>query len=111
MMINNQTNIYKLNLISDIDNFKKIAKNYLIDYTNKNHSENYGFVCNILNNEMDDLINNIELVSNNKLLIKNNYIYNLKESEINFKNIDIYPEPVKNIFVTMINNFLKSQNI
>ena len=112
MKINNQTNIYKLNLITDIDSFKKIVKNYLIEYTNTNYSESYGFVCNILYNEMNDLINNIELITENKIIIKNNYIYNLKDSEINFKNIDIsYPEPVKNIFVNTINNFLNSQNI
>ena len=115
-MNNNQLNIlnnYKeLYPLTNIELFKQKAKNNLIEYTNTNHTENYGLVSNILYNEMNDLIENIKSVTDNKMMIKDNYIYFVKDSELNFENIDnMYPEPVKNAFNNCINYFLKLQNI
>ena len=94
--------------LTDIDSFKQSAKNHLIEYTNTNHSNNYGLVFNILYKEMNDLIDNIKTVTDDKMLVKYSYIYIERDCEINFKNIDkLYPEPVKNAFNNCVNYFLK----
>ena len=64
------------------------------------------------NKVVNNLIENIKSVTDNKMMIKDNYIYFVKDSELNFENIDnMYPEPVKNAFNNCINYFLKLQNI
>jgi hypothetical protein len=94
--------------LTDIDSFKQSAKNHLIEYTNTNHRNNYGLVFNILYKEMNDLIDNIKTVTDDKMFLKYSYIYIEKNCEINFKNIDkLYPEPVKNAFNNCVNYFLK----
>ena len=107
-MNNSKESLYKL---TDIHTFKSLIKNYLIEYTNTSHN-NYGLVYNILYNEMIDLINNIENVTNSKIIIKDNNIYIVKDCELNFKNINItYPEPVKNAFIKCIKYFLNEEYI
>jgi hypothetical protein len=99
-------------LLTDIESFKQSAKNHLIGYTNTNHSNSYGLVFNILYKEMNDLIDNIKTVTDDKMLLKCSYIYIEKNCEINFKNIDkLYPEPVQNAFNNSVNYFLKFENI
>ena len=94
--------------LTDIDSFKQSAKNHLIEYTNTNHSNNYGLVFNILYKEMNDLIDNIKTVTDDKMLVKYSYIYIERDCDLIFKNIDnLYPEPVKNAFNNCINYFLK----
>ena len=106
----NKTELYYP--LTDIDSFKEYSKNSLIEYTNNNHSDNYGLVSNILYKEMNDLIDNIETVTDNKLSIRYAYVYITKDNKIDLKKIDnMYPEPVKNAFNNCINYFSKSQNI
>lgn len=107
--LNNDNTYYQLTCV---EYFQKFAKNHLIEYTNKFHSKNHGFVSNILYKEMNDLIDNIRNVTDNKMYIKDNYIYIIKEHDTNF-NIDntFYPDPVKNAFNNCVNYFLKLQNI
>jgi len=108
-MNNNQVNSSERYYpLTDIDSFKQAAKNNLIEYTNNNHSNNYGLVSNILYKEMNDLIDNIKTVTEDKMLVKYSYIYIEKNCDLIFKNIDkLYPEPVKNAFNNCVNYFLK----
>ena len=112
-MNNNESKSFEqFYLLTNIEDFKFSIKNYLIEYTNSNYSDKYGLVFNILYNEMNDFINNIKIITDNKIILKDNHIYIVKNCKLNFENIkDSYPEPVKNAFINTINNFLKIQNI
>jgi len=112
-MNNNESKSFEqFYVLTNIEDFKFSIKNYLIEYTNSNYTDKYGLVFNILYNEMNDFINNIKIITDNKIILKDNYIYIVKNCELNFENIKYsYPEPVKNAFINTINNFLKIQNI
>lgn len=106
----------KLKQLTTVEIFNQTIKNDLIKYTNNLYKDNYGLVFNILSNEMKSLIDNIFNITNNKIIIKNNYIYSIDNFELsnefdNLTNDNTYPEPVKKVFINCINNFLKLQNI
>lgn len=89
-----------------------ILKNDLVKYCKTNHNDNYGLVLNILVDETKALLENIEYVTNNQLIVKNNIVYCI--IDINNINYDInntigYPEPIITIFMDNINALIRDK--
>ena len=106
----------QLKPLTTVEDFNQTMKNYLIKYTICTHNDNYGLVINVLSNEMKSLINNIKNITNDQIIINDNYIYIVNNLELSsefekLNNDKSYPEPVKTAFINCINNFLKLQNI
>ena len=98
--------------LTNINDFKEIISKYLIEYANNNHAENYGLVYNILCKEMDDLIMNINKITENKLCIEQNLLYINIGSNVHIDSEKHnYPEPVVEIFLKTLNYFKQIHNI